>query len=225
MLPPIHIARLREGVDAALKRRTTRPHDHKAQCPPPKMIVLTDGRTWGARESKTCSAVRSHTCFLGPAFNLSTPRSNEKPLSRGTRMTRQSEGMSCNAWRRLVQPAIMNPIVKKNRERNFMKWRTVACPNPTLSPSAVTTCRPKTRLPTVARHDELSVNAQYSHEPTARIRMKAIPVATLDTKGEIPSRRPKRRSARSMANVSSSAPLASKATSIAPAQARSQNPA
>ena len=57
-------------------------------------------------------------------------------------MTKQSEGMSCNAWRRLVQPAIMNPMVRKNRDRNFIEVVDVA-DRLVLSPSAVTTRRPK----------------------------------------------------------------------------------
>ena len=39
-----------------------------------------------------------------------------------TRITMQSAGISCNAWRRLVHPAIMNPIATVKSDRNFMKF-------------------------------------------------------------------------------------------------------
>src|ERR1035438_6483841 len=96
--------------------------------------------------------------------------------SGGTRMTTQSDGMSCSAWRRLVQPAIMNPTAAVNNDRNFMKWRTVACPNDSLSPDDVTTCNPTMRLPKVARWLELSVKAQYNQASMVRKAMAAMPL-------------------------------------------------
>src|SRR6266567_2601096 len=84
-------------------------------------------------------------------------RKNEKPRSDGTRITRQSEGMSCSAWRRLVQPAIIKPKPAENSDRNFIKCRTVACPKEILFPSAVTTRKPSSRFPTVACQEELSM--------------------------------------------------------------------
>ena len=59
----------------------------------------------------------------------------------------------------------------------------MALPKETRPPSAVMTCRPSRRLPGVARHAELSKNAQYSHEPTARMRMKQTPVKVLRVPG------------------------------------------
>src|SRR5438874_1714280 len=77
----------------------------------------------------------------------------------------------------------------------------------------------------VARHEELSVKAQYSHEPTARMMMKLIPAATLESKVENPKKCPKRLRPRSMTTVSSRAPTHSMQMSMAPAHTRSQNPA
>ena len=39
------------------------------------------GHTVEAGELHSQVKFSSHPCFLGPAFNLSTPRSKEKPLS------------------------------------------------------------------------------------------------------------------------------------------------
>src|SRR5580698_653496 len=133
--------------------------------------------------------------------------------------------MSWSAWRRLVQPDMKKPIIRMKSERNFIRWRTVATPNDVRSPSAQMTCRPSRRLPSVARQEELSVNAQYSHEPTARMMMNAMPTATLESKGEKPMDRPKRLRAKSKAMVSSNAPTHSMQISIAPAHTRNQKPA
>jgi hypothetical protein len=69
-----------------------------------------------------------------------------------------------------------------------MRCRSVALPNETRPPSALITCRPSRRLPGVARHAELSKNAQYSHEPTARIRMKLTPMKTFESQGRYRTR-------------------------------------
>ena len=50
-------------------------------------------------------------------------------------------------------------MVRQNSDKNFIRWRTVACPNDVRPPSAVMTCNPNRRLPIVARHAELSANA------------------------------------------------------------------
>src|SRR5579875_1120051 len=101
----------------------------------------------------------------------------------------------------------------------------VACPNEVRPPFAVVTCKPSRRLPIVACHDELSVKAQYSHEPTDRIKMNATPVNTFESHGLMPKSRPNRRRPTSRTKVSSSAPAASMAISIEPAHTRRQKPA
>ena len=71
---------------------------------------------------------------------------NNDKLGSATLTTMQSEGMSCSAWRRLVQPAIMNPTVAVKSERNFMKWRTVAWPNDSWPPDGGEHLKPNDAL-------------------------------------------------------------------------------
>src|SRR5271166_2973398 len=79
----------------------------------PRKIIL--GASCNNVQLLAHSALNAYDCF---------PRSER--LGSATRITTQSEGISCSAWRRLVQPAIMNPTPAVKRERNFMKWRTLA---------------------------------------------------------------------------------------------------
>jgi len=93
-------------------------------------------------------------------------------------------------------------------------------PKDIVSPSDVTTCRPSRRLPTVGAPRRALGERTIQPGTDSHNWDKSVSGANFESKRESPRRCPYRPSAKSMAAVSSSAPVASRQTSMTPAHTR-----
>src|SRR2546425_6472129 len=75
---------------------------------------------------------------------------------------------------------MMNPMPSRKAEIYFAKWRPVARANDIRLPAVSVTMIDMTRLPTVACHSELIMNASYSHG-AKKPRVTPIPNVAADT--------------------------------------------